>query len=158
MNGPTFVPTPASPKRNMAPFAVGCTLLFLAVAALVVFGGVRLFRSGQGAVQGAGVVAGNFVDAMQAHRYADARALLAPDAQARTQPADLRDLQELLEKRHGTPGGHGPLSNWNINSYNGVTTVRLVMAQKFARGDVPASLVIQDTRDGWRIQAYNFSP
>ncbi len=141
----------------MAPFAVGCTILFLAVVALVAFGAVRLFRSGQGAVQGANIVAGNFMDAMQTHRYADARALLTPDAQARTPVANLADIQELLDKRHGAPKGHGPMSNWNINSYNGVTSVRLVMTQRFTGGDVPASLVIQNTPAGWRILSYNFS-
>jgi hypothetical protein len=126
------------------------------IFALIIAGGIAIFKSFTSTTGAAEVPAGQFLDKMQAHDYRGAYAMAAPQIQATETAESLQDTQELLEKRRGPATSHtGPTGQY-ASVYNGVTSVRLTYQEKFRNGTVPIVVTVIKTSAGWRIGGYNF--
>lgn len=148
---PTIYPPPKKP----APVVLIVLGILALLVVLAVAGGVRAFRAVQEDSEAAIVVGDSFVDNMGQHEYQNARALMTPPMQARTTAATLEDAEALTEKRHGAFLNHGK-PQWNVQNFNGRTSVQLTYPAQFSKSDSAISLVLVDTGAGYQVYAAHY--
>ncbi len=155
MQNPPY--NPYAPPPSGKKIVVIILVIVAVMIALLIFGGVALFRSFSGTTKAAAAPAEQFLDALQRHDFTAAEALMTTDAQAATPASSLKNMDSLIEKQHGPMTGHSGSSNWNVNSYNGVTTVSLTYTAHSQKGEAPISIVMAHPPEGWRVQRFEFS-
>lgn len=145
-----------APKNNVGKIVGTIVGIAVVLLGLLIWGGVSLFRGTSETIAAAKAPAGQFLDALQAHKFQAAYKMLTPQIQATTTAASLQDIQELLEKRRGAMTGHSDPSNWFVSSNNGVTTVQLTYTEQFQHGSAPVTLTMINTPSGWRVYGYHY--
>ena len=148
------MPTP--PRRNTV-----ITGVVLAIAGvlflLLILGGIALVRSYTRSTGEAGKVADRFLTALETRDLTAANALLTPEVQQVTSADGLGDVIGLMEKRHGAAKSHsGPTGSY-VNSYNGLTTVRLSYQEQFQNGTANINFLLAPGEGGWQIKSFHFS-
>ncbi len=146
--------TPEPKKQSR----VGLILLGVAaVLALLIVGALSAFHAASGTAAQAIAVSDRFVDAMGAHDYQGANALIVPEGQAKASPLFLYRMESLMESSDGAYVSHGT-PQWFVQNYNGQTSVRLTYPVQYAHGSGHALLTVVNAGDGYRINQCNFSP
>ncbi len=130
----------------------GCGILFL----LALIGAVHLFQSGSQAVEGADKQADVFLKTLEKPDYQGAYKLLSPQTQATTKPENIQDVMEAVQKRRGAATSHEKLPGFNINTYNGVTQVRLAYQEHFRNGNTSVQLLLTSEQGNWKVTAFDF--
>lgn len=153
---------PYAPPPVMRPAKRKNTVLIVAVVLLVIFltvgGCVALFLGGSKAVESAKVPADRFLTLIEKRKYADARQMLSTQTEQTTTPETVSDVLAVLEKRRGKAVSHSGPQSFNVNSFNGVTQVRLGYREKFAGGsETPVTLILTPEKDTWKVYSFNFS-
>lgn len=143
------------PKKH---FPVGFIIL-IAVGLLVVLailGGIYAFKAvGQGSSQ-ATVVGNKFIDSMGQHNFQAAQALFLPQLQARMPAGNLKDIQTLIEKHHGAYVNHSA-PEWNVQSLNGQTSVRLIYFMKFTKSNSMITMTLLKTDKGYQVNDIHYN-
>ena len=142
------------PKKSapIVPIILGALALLIVLAVL---GGIRAFHAVKDNSAEA-IAAGNrFVDNMGQHNYAAARSLLTPQVQTKTAADDLKDLETLTEKHHGTFVDHGQ-PQWNIQNWNGQTSVRLAYPAQFTKSSSTVSMTWVRTDAGYQVYEVHY--
>lgn len=147
---------PPSPKKA-APVALIVLGVFALLVVLAVAGGVRAFHAAQEDSEAAIVVGDSCMGNMGQHEYQNARALMTPQMRARTTTESLEDGESLTEKYHGAFLNHGE-PQWNVQNFNGRTSVQLTYPAQFSKSDSPVSLVMVDGGDGYQVYAVRYGP
>ena len=153
MNYPNAgVPTPEMRPAPKKPFSTALVVLGAAalLIALLVIGGIRAFKSVRTGSAEAIAVGSRFLDSMGRHNYPAAHALFTAQIQASTPATSLQDVETLEEKHYGAYVDHGQ-PQWNIQNWNGQTSVRLAYPAKFARGTKTVTLVLVQTSKGYQV-------
>ena len=145
-------PRSRTPKFLIPMLLGGVVLIF----GLVIVGAVTVFKGGMKTTKAATVVANQFFLSMSGGKYASAYAMLAPQLQATTTPAEMKDLQDLIVKRHG-PVTYHQAQGWYVNTNNGVTSVTLNYQAQYAGGSKPVNVVVVDTPQGMKISGYHYN-
>lgn len=145
-------PPPTMPPPPRKGFPVAAVILGVAalLVVLAVVGGIRAFRAVKDNSAEAIAVGNSFIDNMGRHNYAAAHALFTPQVQAKTPADSLEDIETLTEKHHGTFVRHGQ-PGWNIQNWNGQTSVRLAYPAQFTKSHSTVSLVLVKTEAGYRV-------
>ena len=143
-------PAPYTPTKK--PFltvwiVLGTTALLLV---LMIVGGIRAFKSVTAGSSEAIAVGNRFVDSMGRHDYQTAQSLFTAQVQATTPPGNLKDIETLLEKHHGAYVSHGQ-PEWNVQNWNGQTSVRLAYPAKFTKSGSTISLLLVQTDKGYQV-------
>lgn len=138
-----------APKK---PFPVAFVVLgvFGLLVLLAVLGGIKAFHAVQSGSTAAIAVGDKFVDSMGRHRYVAARSEFTPQVQLRTPAGTLQDIETLLEKHHGAYVAHGQ-PQWDIQNWNGRTSVRLLYPVQFTRSGSTVSLTLLQTENGYHV-------
>lgn len=147
-----YQPPPASnpPAKKLFPtvwIVLGVVGLLLALA---IVGGIHAFKSVSTGSSEAIAVGNRFIDSMERHDYQTAHSLFTASVQAATPPGNLKDMETLLEKQHGTYVSHGQ-PEWNIQNWNGQTSVRLSYPVKFTQGTRAVPMVLVQTNRGYQV-------
>lgn len=125
---------PAGANRfNRKPLLACCGVLLL-FGALGVIGAVSLFKSGSKSVAGAQVAADRFLAALEHQDYPGAYRQMTRQTQASASVNSIRDVMEVVQQRRGPALRHAALPGFYINSYNGVTQVRVAYREEFKTG------------------------
>jgi hypothetical protein len=147
---------PQAPPPRRPKFVVPLVIGGLALFALIVFGVFTAFKGGMRTTQAATVVADKFFSSMSTGQYANAYGMLDSQLQSTTSPAEMKDLQDLIVKRHG-PVTYKQQPSWFVNTNNGVTTVTLNYQAQYAGGSKPVNVVVVDTPAGMKIYGYHYN-
>ncbi len=144
-------PLPLStPPRKAFPVATMILGVVTLLIVLAVLGGIKVFHAAQSGSAEATAAGNTFVDSIGRHNYPAARALMTPQVQAKTSAGDLKDLETLVEKHHGTYVAHGQ-PQWFIQNYNGQTSVRLTYPAQYTKSSTTISLVLLQTGKGYQV-------
>jgi len=144
-----FPPTSTMPTKR---FPVGLVILGVAILliALAILGGIRAFKTvGQGSAE-AITIGNQFIDSMGQHNYQTSQTLLTSQLQARTPAGNLKDIETLIEKHHGSYVNHGE-PEWNVQSWNGQTSVRLAYPLKFTKSNTTVTMTLLKTDKGYQV-------
>lgn len=152
MNDYNATPPPlfSSPAKKPFPtvwIVLGVVVLLLA---LVVIGGIHAFKSVSAGSSEATVVGDRFIDSMGRHNYQTAQSLFTAQVQSTTPPGNLKDIEALLEKHHGAYISHGQ-PEWNVQNWNGQTSVRLAYPARFTKSGSTISLLLVQTDKGYQV-------
>ena len=123
--------------------------------ALAIVGGLRAFKSVSKGSSEAIAVGNRFVDNMGQHRYQTAQSLFTAQAQATTPLSNLKDIETLLEKHHGAYVSRGQ-PEWNVQNWNGQTSVRLAYPVKFTKSISTISLLLVQTDKGYQVSETHY--
>jgi len=143
---PMMYPPPKKPVP-IVPTVFGVVALLIV---LMVAGGIRAFHAVKDNSDEAIAVGNSSVDNTGRHKYAAARSMLAPQVQAKTPTSTLEDTQTPTEKHHGAFVNHGQ-PQWNVQNWNGQTSVRLAYPAQFTKSDSTVSLVLVKTASGYQV-------
>jgi len=143
---PMMYPTPKK-SAPVVPIILGVLALLIVLA---VVGGIRAFHAVKDNSAEAIAVGNSFVDNMGRHNYTAAHALFTPQVQAKTPAGDLKDIETLTEKHHGAFVSHGQ-PQWNVQSWNGQTSVRLAYPARFTKSGSTVSLILVKTDAGYQV-------
>lgn len=153
MNYPGAGPQPPQmyppPKKSVPVVPIILSIAALLIA-LAVVGGIKAFHAVKDASSEAVMVGNSFVDNMGQHNYGAARSLLTAPVQAKTPAGDLKDMEALVEKHHGAFLNHGQ-PQWNVQSWNGQTSVRLTYPAQFSKSSSTVSLTLVNTEQGYQV-------
>ena len=153
MNYPNIGPQPPSSyPLTKKPFltvwvVLGVVALLLV---LVIVGGIHAFKSVTQGSSEAIAVGNRFVDSMGRHNYQAAQSLFTAQMQVTTPPGNLKDIETLLEKHHGAYVSHGQ-PEWNVQNWNGQTSVRLAYPAQFTKSGSTISLMLVQTDKGYQV-------
>ena len=153
MNYPGAGPQPPQmylpPKKSVpvVPIVLG---IFALLVVLAVVGGIKAFHAIKDTSSEAIAVGNSFVDNMGQHNYQVARSLLAAPVQAKTPAGDLKDLEAMAEKHHGAFLTHGQ-PQWNVQNWNGQTSVRLAYPAQFSKSVCTVSVTLVKTEQGYQV-------
>jgi len=151
-------PRPVSPPRSKALLyltACGCFVLVLIVAVVV---GFNAFRSGSTGVRQAGGEAEQFLSSLEKPDDQAAFDRMAERTRRSRTVESMTDAMEILAKHHGHPVSHRQLPGFYINTFNGVTSVRLAYQETFEKGAMPVEIEVVSENGRWRVQSFNFRP
>ena len=70
----------------------------------------------------------------------------------------MTDAMEILAKHHGHPVSHRQLPGFYINTFNGVTSVRLAYQETFEKGEMPVQIEVVSENGKWHVLSFNFKP
>lgn len=145
-------PPPTMPPPPRKGFPVAAVILGVAalLVVLAVVGGIRAFQAVKANSAEAIAVGNGFIDDMGRHNYAAAHALFTPQEQADFTADSLKDVETLTEKHHGAFIAHGQ-PQWNVQSWNGQTSVRLAYPAQFTKSHSTVSLVLVKTEAGYQV-------
>lgn len=129
----------------------GCLLIVLVVAV-----GIKAFHTVQAGTSEATVVGNSFIDAMGHHKYAVAYSLFSLEAKSSVSADDLRDMETLVEKKHGAFVGRGQ-PQWYMQNWNGQTSVLLTYRAQFAKAPDTATLTLVPTKKGCRVFSAHYN-
>jgi hypothetical protein len=152
--GPASAPPPV-PTR---PSRTGRVLGILAGVFVLLFAGCfALFRAGSASVAAAQPAAESFLSDLEKGDTQAAVAAMSAETRAKHGADALKDVLDVLAKRHGRPTGHDGPKNYFVGNYNGATRVQLVYNEAFEKGDpVPVQVVVRKEGDAWHIDSFNF--
>ena len=133
-------------------FPIGYVILGVAglLFVLAVLGGIKAFHAVKNGSAEAIAVGNSFVDAMGQHNYPAARSLFTAPIQAKTTAGDMKDIEVLVEKHHGAYIKHGQ-PQWNIQNWNGQTSVRLAYPAQFTKSSSTVSMILVRTDKGYQV-------
>ncbi len=139
----------SAPKK---PFPVALVVLGIAglLVVLAVVGGIHAFKSVSAGSSEAIAVGNRFVDDIGRHDYSAAHSLFTAQVQASTLVGSLQDIETLEEKHHGAYVAHGQ-PQWNIQNWNGQTSVRLAYPVRFTKSTRTVSMVLVQTDKGYQV-------
>ncbi|MGI4790265.1 MAG: hypothetical protein ACRYFS_15615 [Janthinobacterium lividum] len=144
------------PPKKAFPVA----FVVLGVAALLImlaiFGGIKVFHAAQAGSSEAITVGNRFIDAMGKHNYQAAYSLFTPQVQEKMSMDDLKDMEALVEKHHGTFLSPGK-PQWFIQNYNGQTSVRLTYPAQFTKSSSSVSMTLVQTDKGYQVYSANYA-
>jgi hypothetical protein len=143
-------PQMAPPTQKRFPMAAVVLGIFGLLVVLAVVGGIKVFHAVQGGSSEAIAVGNRFIDNMGRHHYPAADALFTPQVQAKTPADNLKDIETLVEKHHGTYVNHGK-PQWNIQSWNSQTRVYLAYPTQFTKSSSTVSLTLVQTDKGYQV-------
>ncbi len=137
------------PKKSVpiVPIVLGVVALLIVLA---IVGGIRAFHAVKDNSAEAIAVGNSFIDNMGQHNYAAARSLFTPRVQAKTPTGTLEDIETLTEKHHGAFVSHGQ-PQWNVQNWNGQTSVRLAYPAQFTKSGSAVSLTLVKTESGYQV-------
>ena len=142
-------PSISAPKK---PFPIALMIIGVVglLIVLAVAGGIKVFRAVTAGSSEAITAGNSFLDSMGQHNYSSAHAELVPQIQAKTSLTDLKDMETLVEKHHGSYVAHGK-TQWNIQTRNGQTSVRLVYPAQFTKSSSTVSMTVVQTERGYQV-------
>lgn len=145
-------PTPlmSSPPKKQAPILPIILSVVGLLIVLAVVGAVRAVHAVQQSSSEAIAVANSFIDNMGQHNYPAARSLFIPEVQARTPAGNLKDIETPVEKHHGAFVNHGQ-PQWNVQNWNGQTSVRLAYPAQFTSSNSTIALTLVQTNQGYQV-------
>lgn len=140
---------PVTPKRRVpiAPIILGVVFL---LGVLAVVGGIKAFHAVKDGSAAAILVGNSFIDNMGQHNYQTAHSLFTAQVQANTPMGNLKDIETLVEKHHGALVNHGQ-PQWNVQNWNGQTSVRLAYPVQFTKSNSTVSLTLVQTDKGYQV-------
>ena len=144
---PPMMYPPSKKSFPVAPIILGVVAL---LGVLAVIGGIRAFHAVKEDSAGAIAVGNSFIDNMGQHDYAGARSLFTPQVQGKTSADDLKDVETLTEKHHGAFIAHGQ-PQWNVQNWNGQTSIRLTYSAQFTKSDSTVSMVVVESDGDFRV-------
>ncbi len=146
------LPINLPPKKNIPVVPIvsgvlgcGCLLVVLVVAV-----GIKAFHTVKAGTSEATVVGNSFLDAMGHHNYPAAYSLFSDEAKSNVSSSDLKDMEMLVEKKHGAFVGRGQ-PQWYMQNRNGQTSVFLTYREQFAKTPDTATLTLVPTKKGYRV-------
>lgn len=151
----TQSPSFSAPTKKPFPtvwVVLGVVVLLLALA---IVGGIRAFKFVSAGSSEAIAVGNRFVESMGRHDYQTAQSLFTVQVQATTPPGNLKDIETLLEKHHGAYVSHGQ-PEWNVQNWNGQTSVRLAYPARFTKSASTISLLLVQTDKGYRVSETHY--
>lgn len=143
-------PSPYAPPKKPFPVVLVVLGVIGLLLILAVFGGIKAFHAMQSGSSEATAIGDRFVDEMGRHNYAAAQAEFTPEVRAKTPAGNMKDIETLVEKHHGTYVAHGK-PQWNMQNWNGKTSVRLVYPAQFAKSGSPITLTLVQTTKGYQV-------
>lgn len=144
---PLMMYPPPKKAFPVVPIILGVVGLLIVLA---IVGGIKAFHAVKEGSAEAIVVGNSFIDNMGQHNYQAARALFTPQVQAKTPAGNLKDIEVLVEKHHGVFIAHGQ-PQWNIQNWNGQTSVRLAYPAQFTRSQSTVSMTLVQTASGYQV-------
>lgn len=148
----TYSDAPPPTKFPIVPVVL--TLVAL-LGVLAVLGGIKGFHAMQQSSAAAITVGNSFVDNMGAHNYKAARLLMTPGAQAKSPVSTMQDIETIVEKHHGAFVNHGQ-PQWNIQTFNGQTSVRLAYPAQVTKSTSTVSVILMQTDTGYRVNDVHY--
>lgn len=142
------------PKKSVpiVPIILGIAALLIVLA---VVGGIRGVQAVKDNSAEAIVVGNSFIDNMGQHDYTAAHSLLTPPGQAKTPADNLADMETLVEKHHGGFINHGQ-PQWNVQNWNGQTSVRLSYPAQFTKSYSTVSMTLVKTEVGYQVYGVHY--
>ncbi len=134
-------------------------IVLIVVAFALVIGvssAVHLSRSAFGNVKAANSEADSFLIALQKHDYNSAYSMMTPQTQENAPPNALQGLQQMMEKRYGLITKQPDTTNWFINYYKNITTIRFIYTISFQKHPIPLYIVMMKGQGIWRVQAFHY--
>ncbi len=123
---------------------------------LAILGGIRAFKVVSQDSSETTTAGNRFIDSMGQHNYTTAHSMFTPQIQAKTPASSLKDVEGLVEKHYGAYVNHGE-PEWNVQNWNGQTSVRLAYPVRFKNGVSTVSLILVQTPRGYQVYDAHYS-
>lgn len=148
---------PEIPPASKKAFPIGPIILGVVglLIALAIIGGWKAFHAVKKGSAEAITVGNSFIDNLGQHNYSAAHSLFTPPVQANTPAGNLKDIEVLVEKHHGAFINHGQ-PQWNIQNWNGQTSVRLAYPVQFTKSSSLVSMTLLETDQGYRVYEVHY--
>ena len=153
-------PPPINYQPSGKTFPVALIIVSLAgllglLTMLAVADGIKAFNNGGNDALKAISVGDSFIDNMGQHSYPAAHSLFTTQLQVTSPTNDLKDIEMLMEKHHGTLVTHGQ-PQWFRRESGGQVTVHLSYRAQFSRNVSQSTVTLIKTDKGYQVHDFRY--